>query len=48
MSYSTLYLETISFQWGLICSKDWIPSTMSTIQMVGVLVGAGVAGQVGN
>lgn len=26
---------------------DWVPNMMSTVQMVGVLVGAGVAGQVG-
>ena len=35
------------FSVGTYMFKDWIPSTMSTVQMVGVLVGAGVAGQVG-
>lgn len=30
-----------------MCSRDWIPTTITTIQMVGVLFGAAVIGQLG-
>jgi len=39
---------TIISEWHLICSRKWIPSMISTSQMVGVLLGAAVVGQLGD
>ncbi|GFR76879.1 solute carrier family 22 member 8 [Elysia marginata] len=37
--------RTVVNEWSLICDYKWIPSTLISIQMGGVLVGAVVAGQ---
>ncbi|KAK3794047.1 hypothetical protein RRG08_028479 [Elysia crispata] len=37
--------QTVVNEWSLICSHKWIPSTMISIQMGGVLIGAVMAGQ---
>lgn len=34
-------------QWELICGKKWIVSLIITVQMVGVLAGAAIVGQLG-
>lgn len=34
------------FQWKLICDEDWITSTITTIQMGGLLASGFIAGQV--
>ena len=36
------------FQWDLLCDRKWIVATITTIQMGGVLVGAFVAGHLGD
>lgn len=41
-------IYTIVSEWSLVCSRDWIPTTITTIQMVGVLFGAAVIGQLGD
>jgi len=41
-------MYTIVSEWNLICDKKWIPSAISTTQMVGVLVGAAIIGQLGD
>jgi len=33
------------FQWDLICDRGHLPYTITTIQMVGTLIGACIAGQ---
>lgn len=33
------------YQWLLVCDRKWIPGTITTIQMCGLLVGALVMGQ---
>lgn len=33
------------YQWSLVCDREWIPGTITTIQMCGLLVGALVMGQ---
>ncbi|RUS84890.1 hypothetical protein EGW08_007359, partial [Elysia chlorotica] len=38
--------RTIINEWSLVCRHKWIPSTMISIQMGGVLIGAVMAGQV--
>jgi len=39
---------TITAEWDLICGLDYIPTWIKTSQMVGVMVGAGVLGQLGD
>jgi len=41
-------IYTIVSEWNLVCSRKWIPPAISTTQMVGVLVGAAVTGQLGD
>ena len=36
----------VSFQWDLLCDNAWIPQTITSIQMAGVLVGNLLAGQI--
>lgn len=36
------------FQWDLVCDKEWIISTITTIQMGGLLIGAFMSGQMGD
>jgi len=42
------YSNTIVTEWNLVCSEDWIPSTIASIQMAGVMLGGGVAGPLGD
>ena len=37
----------IFFKWGLICDLEYVPTWIKTAQMVGVLVGAVINGQLG-
>ncbi|XP_069110508.1 organic cation transporter protein-like [Argopecten irradians] len=39
-------MNTIVSEWSLVCDKDWVPSTITTIQMVGLLVSGLVAGHI--
>ncbi|XP_057300027.1 solute carrier family 22 member 7-like isoform X1 [Hydractinia symbiolongicarpus] len=39
---------TIVSEWSLVCSRDWIPTVITTVQMVGVLLGAGIMGPLGD
>ena len=34
------------FQWDLLCGSSWVPQTITSIQMVGVLIGNLVSGQI--
>ena len=36
----------VLFQWDLICDASWIPQTITSIQMAGVLTGNLLAGQI--
>ncbi|RUS84891.1 hypothetical protein EGW08_007360 [Elysia chlorotica] len=38
-------MRTVVNEWSLVCDHKWIPSTMISIQMAGVLLGAVLAGQ---
>ncbi|XP_048736438.1 organic cation transporter protein-like isoform X2 [Ostrea edulis] len=38
-------IQSIVSEWSLVCNMDWVPSTITTIQMCGLLVGALVMGQ---
>ncbi|VDI77243.1 Hypothetical predicted protein [Mytilus galloprovincialis] len=40
--------STVVSEWNLVCDKDWIVSTITTIQMGGLLVGAIISGQIGD
>ncbi|XP_057316968.1 solute carrier family 22 member 15-like isoform X2 [Hydractinia symbiolongicarpus] len=48
----TIYFDddifTIVSEWNLVCGRDWIPTLITTTQMIGVLVGAAVIGQLGD
>ena len=35
-------------EWGLVCDHKWAPSVIFTVQMVGVLLGAYIAGHLGD
>lgn len=35
-------------QWNLICDMDWVKSAVTSVQMCGVLLGALLAGQMGD
>lgn len=39
-------MQTLVTQWNLVCDRAWIPSTVTSIQMAGVLVGNLACGQV--
>ncbi|XP_063443225.1 solute carrier family 22 member 21-like [Mytilus trossulus] len=39
-------MHTVVNQWDLVCDRDWITQTFTTIQMGGLLVGGLIAGQV--
>ncbi|CAG2187838.1 OCTN [Mytilus edulis] len=39
-------MHTVVNQWNLVCDRDWITQTFTTIQMGGLLVGGLIAGQV--
>ena len=39
-------VHTIVSEWNLVCDNDWIPRVIATTQMIGVLVGASVVGQI--
>ncbi|XP_052080295.1 organic cation transporter protein-like isoform X1 [Mytilus californianus] len=41
-------MNTIVSEWDLVCDKYWIVSSITTIQMFGLLIGAFVSGQVGD
>lgn len=41
----TKEIQTIVSEWSLVCDRKWIPGTITTIQMCGLLVGALVMGQ---
>nr|XP_022329707.1 organic cation transporter protein-like [Crassostrea virginica]XP_022329708.1 organic cation transporter protein-like [Crassostrea virginica]XP_022329709.1 organic cation transporter protein-like [Crassostrea virginica]XP_022329710.1 organic cation transporter protein-like [Crassostrea virginica] len=38
-------LNTIVSEWSLVCDRKYVPSTITTVQMCGLLVGALVCGQ---
>ncbi|GFO00133.1 solute carrier family 22 member 21 [Plakobranchus ocellatus] len=40
--------STIVSEWGLVCDDEWTPSIIFTVQMVGVLMGAYIAGHLGD
>ncbi|XP_071143321.1 solute carrier family 22 member 6-A-like [Mytilus edulis] len=40
--------STVVSEWNLVCDKDWTVSTITTIQMGGLLVGAIISGQIGD
>ncbi|CAC5421931.1 SLC22A4_5 [Mytilus coruscus] len=40
--------STVVSEWNLVCDKEWIVSTITTIQMGGLLVGAIISGQIGD
>ena len=46
-----MYIYIVNFvnslQWGLICDLEYVPTWIKTAQMVGVLVGAAINGQLG-
>lgn len=39
-------MKTVATQWDLVCDKAWVSSTITSLQMAGVLVGNLVCGQV--
>ncbi|CAG2199735.1 OCTN [Mytilus edulis] len=39
-------LHTVVSEWDLVCDRDWITQTITTIQMGGLLFGGLVAGQI--
>ncbi|XP_060065283.1 solute carrier family 22 member 21-like [Ylistrum balloti] len=39
-------MNTIVSEWSLICDKDWVASTITTIQMIGLLVSGLTAGHI--
>ncbi|XP_048746739.2 organic cation transporter protein-like [Ostrea edulis] len=39
-------MKTIINEWGLICDKKWITSTVSSVQMAGLLISGVLGGQV--
>ncbi|XP_071143317.1 solute carrier family 22 member 4-like [Mytilus edulis] len=41
-------MSTIVSEWSLVCDREWIISTITTIQMGGLLIGAFISGQVGD
>ncbi|KAK3093609.1 hypothetical protein FSP39_018059 [Pinctada imbricata] len=41
----TSKMNTIVSEWNLVCDKKWIPATISTIQMSGVLISGLLSGQ---
>ncbi|KAL8592115.1 hypothetical protein ACOMHN_032585 [Nucella lapillus] len=41
-------MNTIVNTWSLVCDRKWVSSTITSLQMVGVLLGAVTAGQVGD
>ncbi|VDI81806.1 MFS transporter, OCT family, solute carrier family 22 (organic cation transporter), member 4/5 [Mytilus galloprovincialis] len=48
MCQSQIYdpdMATVVSEWDLVCEKDWIASTITTIQMGGLLFGGFVSGQ---
>lgn len=36
--------STVTTQWGLVCGRSWIASVITSVQMVGITVGAYLAG----
>ncbi|CAH1796783.1 unnamed protein product [Owenia fusiformis] len=44
VQYSKDYTSVVS-EWGLICNQDYVSDLITTVQMVGVLVGACITGQ---
>ncbi|RUS81203.1 hypothetical protein EGW08_011033, partial [Elysia chlorotica] len=40
--------STVVSEWGLVCEHKWTPSVIFTVQMVGVLLGAYIAGHLGD
>lgn len=41
-------INTIVSEWDLVCDWDWVMSTITTVQMFGLLIGAFVSGQIGD
>ncbi|XP_033761809.1 solute carrier family 22 member 21-like [Pecten maximus] len=39
-------MNTIVSEWALVCDKDWVPSTITTIQMTGLLISGLAAGHI--
>ncbi|OWF39981.1 solute carrier family 22 member 21-like [Mizuhopecten yessoensis] len=39
-------MNTVVSEWGLICDKDWVSSTITTIQMTGLLISGITAGHI--
>ena len=40
-----ILLLFLYFQWSLVCDREWTVATITTLQMIGVLVGCFIAGQ---
>ncbi|GFR68324.1 solute carrier family 22 member 4 [Elysia marginata] len=40
--------STVVSEWGLVCDHKWTPSLIFTVQMVGVMLGAYLAGHLGD
>jgi len=40
--------KSIVSQWNLVCERQWIPSLITMLQMIGVFIGASTCGQLGD
>ncbi|XP_005094003.1 solute carrier family 22 member 16-like [Aplysia californica] len=40
--------DTVISEWDLVCDRKWVKATITSVQMCGVLVGALLAGQMGD